>query len=42
LSTIENADLICVVDKGAIVEYGTHQELLKQRGRYYQLTLGSK
>jgi len=42
LSTIENADLIYVIDRGSIVESGTHAELLNQRGRYYQLALGSK
>ena len=37
LSTIENADLIVVMDKGQIVEQGTHQQLLTQKGAYYQL-----
>ncbi|MEG0343867.1 MAG: lipid A export permease/ATP-binding protein MsbA [Acinetobacter sp.] len=37
LSTIENADLIVVMDKGRIVEQGTHAELLVQQGAYYQL-----
>ena len=37
LSTIENADLIVVMDKGRIVEQGTHAELLLQQGAYYQL-----
>ncbi|MFN8471314.1 MAG: ABC transporter ATP-binding protein [Anaerolineae bacterium] len=37
LSTVVNADLICVIDKGEIVERGTHQELLARRGHYYQL-----
>jgi ABC-type multidrug transport system, ATPase and permease components len=37
LSTIKNADCIMYVDKGAIVEKGTHEELLEERGEYYKL-----
>lgn len=37
LSTIINSDKIVVMDKGQIVELGAHQELLAQRGRYYNL-----
>ena len=37
LSTIVGADQIVVMDKGRIVEQGTHVELLAQRGRYYTL-----
>ena len=37
LSTIKNADLIVMMDKGTIAEIGTHDELLSLRGRYYAL-----
>lgn len=37
LSTIENADRIVVMDKGRIVEQGSHAELIENRGAYYQL-----
>ena len=35
LSTIKNADKIIVIDNGEIIESGTHEELLKQKGYYY-------
>ena len=37
LSTIRQADVILVIDHGKIVEQGTHDSLLKQRGAYYEL-----
>ncbi len=37
LSTIVNADVICVISKGQIVESGTHRELIAKQGRYYEL-----
>ncbi len=37
LSTIQHADNIIVLHKGVIIEQGTHQELLKQKGHYYKL-----
>ncbi|HEY9670891.1 MAG TPA: peptidase domain-containing ABC transporter [Waterburya sp.] len=37
LSTIRNADLILMMDQGALVEQGTHEELMAQKGRYYCL-----
>jgi ATP-binding cassette, subfamily B, bacterial HlyB/CyaB len=39
LTTIRNADRILMMDKGAIVEQGTHEELMSQKGRYYCLYL---
>ena len=37
LSTIRKADQILVIEDGEIVERGTHDELIKKEGRYYQL-----
>ncbi len=37
LSTVKNADNIVVLDKGKIIEQGTHLELTKNKGEYYQL-----
>ena len=37
LSTIQNADLILVLDKGDVVEQGTHSELMQAKGFYYRL-----
>ena len=37
LSTVRDADMIVVIDAGAIVETGTHQELIRRDGRYARL-----
>ena len=37
LSTIKRADRILVIENGTIAEMGTHAELLRKRGKYYQL-----
>ena len=37
LSTVRNADRILLIDRGRIMEAGTHDELLAARGRYFQL-----
>ena len=40
LSTIRNSDAIMVLENGQIIERGNHDELLEQKGRYYQLYTG--
>ena len=42
LSTISNADAIMVLENGEIIERGTHEELLKKKGRYFELYTGLK
>jgi ATP-binding cassette subfamily B protein len=37
LSTIRNADLILVLDRGVLIESGTHAELMAKRGHYFYL-----
>ena len=40
LSTVRNSDCIMVLEQGRIIERGTHDQLLEQKGRYYQLYTG--
>ena len=41
LSTVRNSDCIMVLERGRIVERGTHDQLIEEKGRYYQLYMGS-
>lgn len=40
LSTIRNANAILVIENGQIIERGDHDDLINQKGRYYQLCTG--
>ena len=40
LSTVRNADCIMVMEQGRIIERGTHDQLIEEKGRYYQLYTG--
>ncbi len=42
LSTVRNADVIIVLEKGNIIEQGSHTELLKQKGMYYKFYTGAE
>ena len=41
LSTVRNSDCIMVLEQGRIIERGTHQQLIEEKGRYYQLYTGN-
>ena len=41
LSTVKNSDCIMVLEQGRIIERGTHDQLIEEKGRYYQLYTGN-
>ena len=41
LSTVQNSDVIMVLENGRIIERGSHERLIEKRGKYYQLYTGA-
>ncbi|MBS1314484.1 MAG: ATP-binding cassette domain-containing protein, partial [Clostridia bacterium] len=41
LSTVQNSDVIMVLEHGVIIERGSHKELIEKKGKYYQLYTGA-
>ena len=41
LSTVQNSDVIMVLEQGEIIERGSHKDLIAEKGKYYQLYTGA-
>ena len=41
LSTVQNSDVIMVLEQGEIIERGSHKDLIAAKGKYYQLYTGA-